>query len=67
MYNHFFEPITFDYRVPEDENDPEAVTLRVDGELQVTRSRSSSDRARIITQVIRAWGLERVVLTARRG
>ena len=39
--------ITFDHHVPKDDSDPEAVMLRVDDELQVTRSRSSKDRVRI--------------------
>lgn len=44
--------ITFDYCVPKDDADPEAVMLRVDDGLQVTRNRSSKDRLRINSQVI---------------
>jgi hypothetical protein len=51
--------ITFDYRVLKDDIDPEAVMLRVDDELQVTRSRSSKDRVRINSQVTMGREIQR--------
>ena len=45
--------IMFAYHGPKDESDPEAVMLRVDINLQVTRSRSSEDQVKINSGIIK--------------